>query len=107
MSEKISLEGPVELIDGRLTLQISLAAGGDKLGPLARGIGEIDDTALACRKTANKCWQSCRRGQLQREVHYHSERKGCWLVSLATPQDQGRDCFEVMSDVGEIDNERD
>jgi len=91
MSEKISLEGPVELIDGRLTLQISMAA----------------DTALACRKTPNKCWQSCRRGQLQREVHYHSERKGCWLVSLATPQDQGRDCFEVTSDVGEIDNERD
>ena len=46
MSEKISLEGPVELIDGRLTLQISLAAGGDKLGPLARGIGEIDGENL-------------------------------------------------------------
>ena len=46
MSEKISLEGPVELIDGRLTLQIPLAAGGDKLGPLARGIGEIDGENL-------------------------------------------------------------
>src|SRR5439155_27232731 len=46
MSEKISLQGPVELIHGRLTLQISLAAGGDKLGPLARGIGEIDGENL-------------------------------------------------------------
>jgi len=41
MSEQISLEGPVELIDGRLTLQIPLAAGGDKLATLARGIGEV------------------------------------------------------------------
>jgi len=41
MSEQISLEGPVELIDGKLTLQIPLVAGGDKLAPLARGIGEI------------------------------------------------------------------
>jgi hypothetical protein len=41
MPDKISLEGPVELIDGKLTLQIPLAAGGDKLAPLARGIGEV------------------------------------------------------------------
>jgi hypothetical protein len=41
MSEAISLEGPVELVDGKLTLAIPLAAGGDKLAPLARGIGEV------------------------------------------------------------------
>ena len=41
MCDKISLEGPLELIDGKLTLQIPLAVGGDKLAPLARGIGEI------------------------------------------------------------------
>jgi hypothetical protein len=33
MSDKISLEGPLGLIDGKLTLQIPLAAGGDKLAP--------------------------------------------------------------------------
>jgi len=41
MSEAISLEGPVELVNGKLTLAIPLAAGGDKLAPLARGIGEV------------------------------------------------------------------
>ena len=46
MSEKISLEGPVELIDGKLTLQIPLVAGGDKLAPLARGIGQVDGENL-------------------------------------------------------------
>jgi hypothetical protein len=46
MSEKISLEGPVELIDGKLTLQIPLVAGGDKLALLAHGIGEIDGENL-------------------------------------------------------------
>ena len=46
MSEQISLEGPVQLIDGKLTLQIPLAAGGDKLASLARGIGEVVGEAL-------------------------------------------------------------
>jgi len=41
MSEKISIEGPVELIDGKLTLQIPLTAGGAVLAPLARGVGEV------------------------------------------------------------------
>ena len=41
MSEIISIEGPVELVDGKLTLQIPFAAGGDRLAPLARGIGEV------------------------------------------------------------------
>ena len=40
MSDYISLEGPVELLDGALMLRIPLAAGGDMLAPLARGIGE-------------------------------------------------------------------
>jgi hypothetical protein len=46
MSDEISLEGPVELIDGKLTLQIPLAAGGDKLAPLARGIARIEGENL-------------------------------------------------------------
>ena len=46
MSDFISLKGPVELVDGRLVLRIPLAAGGDKLAPLARGIGEIDGEYL-------------------------------------------------------------
>ena len=42
MPDYISLEGPLESIDGQLTLRIPLEAGGDKLAPYARGIGEID-----------------------------------------------------------------
>jgi hypothetical protein len=46
VTEVISIEGPVELIDGQLMLRIPLAAGGDKLAPLARGIGETDGEYL-------------------------------------------------------------
>ena len=43
MTDPISLEGPVELVAGKLMVRIPLAVGGDKLAPLARGIGETDD----------------------------------------------------------------
>jgi hypothetical protein len=46
MSELLSIEGPVELIDGNLTLRIPLDAGGDELAPLARGIGVMDGGCL-------------------------------------------------------------
>lgn len=46
MSEYVSLEGPVERIDGRLVLRIPLTAGGDKLEPFARGIAESDSEYL-------------------------------------------------------------
>ena len=42
----VSLEGPVELHNGKLTLRIPLAAGGDQLAPLARAIAEIDGECL-------------------------------------------------------------
>ncbi len=45
-SETTSLEGPVELIDGRLTVRIPLAVGGDRLAPYARGMGKIDGEYL-------------------------------------------------------------
>jgi hypothetical protein len=46
MPEIVSLEGPVELISGKLTIRIPLAVGGDKLAPSARGIGEIEGDYL-------------------------------------------------------------
>jgi hypothetical protein len=46
MTDLVSLEGPVELIEGELTIRIPLAAGGDRLAPLARGIGETDGEHL-------------------------------------------------------------
>jgi hypothetical protein len=35
MTDIVSIEGPVELVDGKLMLRIPLSAGGDKLVPLA------------------------------------------------------------------------
>ena len=46
MEDLISIEGPVERIDGNLTLRIPLSAGGDRLAPLARGIGQIEGDYL-------------------------------------------------------------
>ena len=46
MSDTISIEGLVELFDGDLILRIPLSVGGDKLAPLARGIGHIEDDCL-------------------------------------------------------------
>ena len=41
MTEVVSLEGPVELIDGELAILIPLEAGGAVLAPLTKGIGEV------------------------------------------------------------------
>ena len=41
MDDFISIEGPVELIDGDLMIRIPLSEGGKELAPLARGIGSI------------------------------------------------------------------
>jgi hypothetical protein len=46
MEEIISIEGPVELVEGQLMLRIPLSVGGDKLAPLAKGIGEKDNENL-------------------------------------------------------------
>jgi len=42
MAEVTSLQGPVELYRGQLTLRIPLGAGGDKFVHCTRGIGEVD-----------------------------------------------------------------
>jgi hypothetical protein len=46
MTDVVSLEGPIELHDGKLVLRIPLAAGGDKLAAYARGIGDVDGEFL-------------------------------------------------------------
>ena len=46
MSDLVSIEGPVELIDGNLIIRIPLEVGGRELAPLARGIGEIEGEYL-------------------------------------------------------------
>ena len=75
MSNEVSLEGPLELTDGRLTLQIPLTAGADKLAPFARGIGEIEGENLnvviqpwLAEKLRISAWQSRIRRQPQRKV---------------------------------------
>ena len=46
MAEVVSLEGPVEVVNGELAILIPLEAGGSVLAPLAKGIGEIDGDFL-------------------------------------------------------------
>lgn len=46
MAEVVSLEGPVEMVDGELAILIPLEAGGAALAPLASGIGEIEGEFL-------------------------------------------------------------
>jgi hypothetical protein len=46
MSDTISIEGPVEMIDGNLMLRIPLSVGGDRLAPLSRGIGRVEGEYL-------------------------------------------------------------
>lgn len=46
MADIVSIEGPVELVDGKLTLRIPLDAGGATLAPFARRIGDIDGEFL-------------------------------------------------------------
>jgi hypothetical protein len=42
VAEAVSLEGPVETVDGELAILIPLDAGGAVLAPFAKGIGKID-----------------------------------------------------------------
>jgi hypothetical protein len=46
VSESVSIEGPIDLENGRLILRIPLEAGGDKLAPFAKGIGEVEGDEL-------------------------------------------------------------
>jgi hypothetical protein len=46
MSDIVSLEGPVELENGQLTIRIPLEYGGAELAPFTTGIGEIQDGDL-------------------------------------------------------------
>jgi hypothetical protein len=42
----VSIEGPVELVNGQLMLRIPLKVGGDRLAPLAKGVGQVEDGYL-------------------------------------------------------------
>ena len=46
MSDPVCLEGPVEVVAGEWVIRIPLSAGGDKLAPLAAGIGTTDGENL-------------------------------------------------------------
>jgi hypothetical protein len=46
MAEVVSLQGPVEVVNGELALLIPLEAGAAVLAPLAKGIGKIDGEFL-------------------------------------------------------------
>jgi len=46
MGELISIQGPVEKVDGQLALLIPLSAGGDQLIDCSRGVSEVQGEIL-------------------------------------------------------------
>jgi hypothetical protein len=46
LEDIVSLEGPVELVDGELAVRIPLSVGGAELAPLAQGIGRVNGDYL-------------------------------------------------------------
>jgi hypothetical protein len=80
-AEVVSLEGPVEIVDGELAILMPLDAGRAVLAPLAKGIGEIDGEFL---KVVIQPWlaerlriwsgKSSDRQQREREVHDYAQR---------------------------------
>lgn len=46
MERVVSIQGPIEKIDGKMVLCIPLAAGGDALANCAKGIGQIEGDLL-------------------------------------------------------------
>ena len=55
----VSLEGPVELIDGKLMLRIPLAAGGDALAPLATAALERSSARTSAWSSSHGSQRSC------------------------------------------------
>lgn len=46
MSREVFIKGPIEMVEGRLILQIPLAVGGDELKECTKGIGHVEGQFL-------------------------------------------------------------
>jgi hypothetical protein len=84
MPDYISLEGPLESIDGQLVLRIPLEAGGDKLAPFARGIGEIED---GCLKVVIQPWLAEKLRVSAGSLVFVDNQNGKFTITRSTAND--------------------
>jgi hypothetical protein len=83
--EYLSLEGPVELVDGRLVLRIPVEAGGDRLAPLAKGIGEVVD---GCLEVVIQPWLAEKLRVAQGSLVVVDDRDGKFNIARSAANDE-------------------
>jgi hypothetical protein len=82
MAEIVSLEGPVENVEGKLVLLIPLAAGGTALAKCSRGIGEIDGENL---KVTIPDWLAEKLGIREGSLVHVDNQNGKFNIRQAEP----------------------
>lgn len=85
MTEVISLEGPVESIDGQLVIRIPLTAGGDRLVSLALGVGKSDGKYLS---VVIQPWLAEKLGILEGSLVVVDNRNGKLTVTRSAANDE-------------------
>ena len=85
MDDITSLEGPVERVEGKLTLRIPLAAGGQALAPCARGVSEIDGEDL---KVTIPEWLAEKLGIHEGSLVIVDNRNGKFNIRLSAPSNE-------------------
>ena len=78
MEEITSLEGPVEMIEGKLTLLVPLAAGGDQLVDCSRGIATVEGEFL---KVIIQDWLAAKLGIYEGRLVVIDNRNGKFNIS--------------------------
>ncbi|HKN66043.1 MAG TPA: hypothetical protein VJW73_07185 [Gemmatimonadaceae bacterium] len=84
MDELVSLQGPVELVDGTLMLRIPLEAGGAALQTAARGISTVDE---ACLNITIPDWLAAKLGIAEGSIVAVDNRNGKLNITPVHPDD--------------------
>ena len=88
IDEQVWLEGPVDLIDGKLTLAIPLADGGAKLQDSARSISYV---ANECLNVVIPDWLASKLGIVEGTRVMIDNRDGRFNITLAPEGSEGVD----------------
>ena len=86
MDDYISIEGPVELVNGELMIRIPLSDGGDELAPLARGIGQIEGDCLC---VVIKPWLAEKLRIVEGSLVVVDNKNGKFTITGSATNDQG------------------
>ena len=89
MDDYISIEGPVELVNGELMIRIPLSDGGDELAPLARGIGQIEGDCLC---VVIKPWLAEKLRIVEGSLVVVDNKNGKFTITGNATNDQGVHC---------------